>query len=142
MAEAVFKKMIVEEELDSKVKVDSAGLGNWHAGEKPHKGTQKILDTYKVPHDWIRSRQITSKDFKEFDFIVAMDEDNVSGLSKFGAVDKKQVFRLLDLVEKSKVKNVPDPYYTDGFEEVYDLVFEGCRILLDVVKAKLEESKI
>jgi protein-tyrosine phosphatase len=137
MAEAVFQKMVVEEGLDSKIKVDSAGLGDWHKGERPHSGTLKVLDKHGVPHDWMRSRQITKNDFTVFDYIVAMDDDNIDGLSRFGQVKVSQVFRLLDLVENSSIKDVPDPYYTGRFDEVYDLVFAGCQVLMEKVKSDL-----
>jgi protein-tyrosine phosphatase len=137
MAEAVFQKMVVDEGLDSKIKVDSAGLGDWHKGERPHSGTLKVLDKHGVPHDWMRSRQITKNDFALFDYIVAMDDDNIDGLSRFGQVKESQVFRLLDLVENSSIKDVPDPYYTGRFDEVYDLVFAGCQVLMEKVKSDL-----
>jgi protein-tyrosine phosphatase len=137
MAEAVFQKMVVDEGMESKIKVDSAGLGDWHKGERPHSGTLKVLNKHGVPHEWMTSRQIKKNDFAEFDYIVAMDEDNINGLSRFGQVKESQVFRLLDLVENSSIKDVPDPYYTGKFDEVYDLVYTGCEKLMEKVKSDL-----
>ncbi len=45
--------------------------------------------------------------------------------------------RLLDLSEQHKGKDVPDPYFTGNFEEVYDLVKDGCEELLKLIKNTL-----
>jgi protein-tyrosine phosphatase len=136
MAEAVFRKMVQEAGLSEQIDIDSAGLGGWHAGERPHKSTIRILDQYGVPHEGIRSRQIQKADLQKFDYIVAMDADNMAGLKRVGALKEHQAFRLLDLVEDVQDKNVPDPYYTGHFAEVYDLVTRGCERLL----AKIREE--
>lgn len=130
MAEAVFRKMVVEAGLTDRIEIDSAGLGGWHAGERPHKGTLHVLTQHGVPHEGIHSRQIQKVDVDEFDYIVAMDEENMAGLKRLGAERSDNVFRLLDLVEESHVKNVPDPYYTGNFDEVYEMVTRGCEVLL------------
>ena len=134
MAEAVFRQMVKGKGLADVIEVDSAGLGGWHAGERPHKGTREILTKYGIAHDDIRSRQIRHTDIADFDYIVAMDEDNMQGLKALGAKPGPKVFRLLDLVEERQDKNVPDPYYIGNFEEVYDLVQTGCSCLLDKIR--------
>lgn len=130
MAEAVFRQMVSDKGLRSEIDIDSAGLGDWHVGDKPHQGTREILDRYKIPYDSIYSRQITSKDLDDFTYIVAMDEDNIEGLTRLGTMPDVRVFRLLDLVDEVKEKNIPDPYFTGNFDEVYRLVRVGCERLL------------
>ncbi|MCF8564925.1 low molecular weight phosphotyrosine protein phosphatase [Alicyclobacillus tolerans] len=136
MAEAVFRSMLEESGLDKHIEADSAGLGGWHVGEPPHQGTIDVLMKHSIRYDGIRSRQIGKSDLTDFDYIAAMDEDNVKGLSKLGTVGKTKVFRLLDLVEDSAVKDVPDPYYTGNFDEVYQLVAKGCATLLQKIVAE------
>ena len=135
MAEAVFRQMVRERGLHNEIEIDSAGLGDWHVGDKPHRGTREILDRYKIPYDSIYSRQITSKDLADFTYIVAMDEDNIEGLSRLGKTPDARVFRLLDLVDEAQEKNVPDPYFTGNFDEVYRLVRVGCERLLQKIIA-------
>lgn len=133
MAEAVFRHMVAEKGLGNKIEIDSAGLGGWHVGERPHQGTLNILTQYGISHESLRSRQIQRSDIEQFDYIVAMDEDNLEGLKGLGAFPGPRVFRLLDLVEDKQDKNVPDPYYKGNFDEVYDLVSVGCQRLLDKI---------
>jgi protein-tyrosine phosphatase len=133
MAEAIFRQMVERKGLAQEIEIDSAGLGGWHAGERPHRGTLEVLTRYRVPHESITSRQIKRSDIHEFDYIAAMDEENMEGLKRLGAKPSERVFRLLDLVDDVPNKNVPDPYYTGNFDEVYELVCVGCERLLEKI---------
>lgn len=135
MAEAMFRHIVKREGLDNRIVVDSAGTGNWHVGKPPHKGTREILRENNIDHNDIRARQIKEKDLSEFDYIVAMDSDNVRNIELLKQKDGNgKVVRLLDYVETINEKNVPDPYYTGNFKEVYNLVEEGCEMLFKKIK--------
>lgn len=133
MAEAIFRQMVRERGLEGKIEVDSAGLGGWHAGERPHHGTLEILNRNQISHDGLRSRLIQPSDLQDFEYIVAMDDKNIQGLQGLGVKSDGQVFRLLDLVHDITTKNVPDPYHTGNFDEVYQLIHVGCERLLDKI---------
>jgi protein-tyrosine phosphatase len=133
MAEAVFRNKVKEEGLAEEIEIDSAGISGWHAGERPHHGTIQVLSKHGITHEGIYSRQIQKNDLQTFDYIVAMDEENIEGIRKLG-VSKGKVFRLLDLVDYSLTKNVPDPYYTGNFDQVYDFIERGCEALLRKIK--------
>lgn len=129
MAEAVFRHLVEEAGLSGQIAADSAGLGGWHAGEKPHRGTRQVLSARGIRHDWLIARQISQADFANFDYIVCMDEENLHGLKQI-APPAKKLYRLLDFAPEIKERNVEDPYYTGRFEHVYQLVEAGCRGLL------------
>ena len=133
MAEAVFRHLVLQEGLGDSIAVDSAGIGDWHAGEPPHQGTQRILRAKGIEHEALRARQIRADDFSRYDYIVCMDEENLSALRKISPKDKK-IVRLLDFAPEVKEANIEDPYYTGRFEYVYELVEAGCRGLLDQIK--------
>lgn len=135
MAEAVFRDLVKREGLEEIIMVDSAGTGNWHVGDPPHEGTRKILHTYSIDAEGLRARQIRAEDLDEFDYIIAMDEDNKRNIEKIKKQSYAKVARLMDFVDHSKIKNVPDPYFTGNFEEVYDLVKDGCEHLLQYIRA-------
>lgn len=136
MAEAVFRHQVEEAGLSGQITIDSAGLGDWHAGEPPHQGTRKILQEKKIVHDTLRARQINTTDFSQFDYVICMDEENLAGLKRIAPPDKK-LYRLMDFAPASPERNVEDPYYTGRFEHVYQLVEAGCRGLLEEVKKTL-----
>ena len=130
MAEAVFRHLVKEEGLDQKIRIDSAGTGHWHIGNPPHKGTQQILHKNNIDFTGIRARQIQVKDFKEFEYIIVMDSDNLRNVTQFNDSENVVVKRLLDYTEHYVQKDVPDPYYTGNFQEVYEMVQTACTNLL------------
>ena len=139
MAEAIFQELVSEKGWDDQVGIDAAGTGDFHVGEPPHEGTIKKLTDAGVNSNGLVARQISEEDFLHFDYIIPMDDDNLENIRKQIDDDTNIVVKkLLDFVPDSKVKNVPDPYFTGDFDETYELVFEACQHLLNDVKVKLE----
>lgn len=136
MAEAVFREMVKREGLSELIHVDSAGTGDWHIGQPPHTGTKEILERNNITVNGLKARQIKSDDLEKFQYIIAMDSENKRNIEKLqAAFPKANVEVLLDFVPHIENKNVPDPYFTGNFQEVYDLVKEGCENLLMHIKA-------
>lgn len=136
MAEAVFRDLVRREGLQKKIVVDSAGTGSWHVGEPPHQGTLKILKDKGISSDGITARQIVPEDGEKFHYILAMDRQNLRDLQKVIQAKKGVSVQLfLDLVDVA-YRDVPDPYFTGNFEEVYELVIRGCHALLEKIKAE------
>lgn len=134
MAEAVLRHLIEKRGLGDKIKVDSAGTGDWHIGHPPHQGTQTILHENKIKFDGIVARQVQEKDLEGFDYIIGMDVENIGNLHKMAGFKKTgTIARLLDFVSDADCQDVPDPYYTGNFEEVFTLVQKGCEGLLDTI---------
>ncbi len=135
MAEAVFSALVSAEDLAEKFQIDSAGTANYHIGEKPCLGTQKILKKYDIPYNG-RARQINRQDLITNDYLIALDEsnqDDINMLLKRHGIEKT-VYRLLDFASQDAPKSVPDPYYVGNFELVYNLVLDGCTGLLSHLK--------
>ncbi|MGC5325914.1 low molecular weight protein-tyrosine-phosphatase [Brevibacillus sp. SYSU BS000544] len=130
MAEAVFRHLVVQAGLEKEISVDSAGTGGWHAGEPPHPGTQKVLKSKEISYETLRARQIHPTDFDQFDYIIGMDEENISNLHQM-TKGRDKVYRLLDFAPHLSERNVEDPYYTKRFDYVYSLVEAGCKGLLE-----------
>lgn len=136
MAEAVFRHLVKKEGLQDKIEVDSAGLGSWHVGNPPHRGTRDILDQHNISYDGLVARQFQTEDLHQFDYIVAMDNDNIAGINRLKRENPRaQVAKLMDFVKEARESEVPDPYYTGNFDYVYSLVTEGCQALLEHIKA-------
>jgi protein-tyrosine phosphatase len=132
MAEAVFQQMVDQAGLGAKISVDSAGTGSWHAGEKAHPGTRRILSQHDINYNG-RAREARPADFDDPNvWVVAMDQSNMDDLRRFGPIPR--LYRLLDFATETDVRNVPDPYYTGNFDYVYQLVTDGCRGLLAAIR--------
>ncbi len=138
MAEAVMRDLIAKEGLEGEITVDSAGTGNWHTGKPPHEGTRTILSKHNISYEGLKARQINKEDLNEFDYIIGMDAENIGNIKRLaGNAQTGKIKRLLDYVKESDVADVPDPYYTGNFTEVYDLVTKGCENLLKDIKQDL-----
>jgi protein-tyrosine phosphatase len=142
MAEAIFREKAKNEGLADRIKVDSAGTGDWHIGKPPHQGTREILKAKRISDEGLFARQIKASDLKEYDYIIAMDTENVKNIKKLaGHSSTVKIKRLLDFVDNHLLTDVPDPYYTGNFDEVYELINDGCERLLQEIKKDLLEKE-
>ncbi|GAB6930183.1 protein-tyrosine-phosphatase [Paenibacillus sp. JCM 10914] len=138
MAEAVLRHKVVQKGLARSISVDSAGTGDWHIGSVPHEGTRKLLDSWKISYEGMAARKVVSQDLQDFDYIIGMDNSNVANLRKLPGGDEAVILKFMDLLPDEKLREVPDPYFTGNFEEVYQLINAGCDILLDkIIQEKL-----
>lgn len=139
-AEAVFRWLIQSERLHESVLVDSAGTHDYHAGEPPDRRMMAAAARRGYDLSAIRARQVRRTDFAEFDYILAMDQDNLRLLQRAAQpTEREKVFVFLDFSTARPGQEVPDPYYggPEQFELVLDLVEDAARGLLADVKRRL-----
>ncbi|MGO4530288.1 low molecular weight protein-tyrosine-phosphatase [Paenibacillus sp. 2TAF8] len=134
MAEAVMRHKVLEKGLGELIRIDSAGTGDWHVGKPPHEGTRKLLDGYQISYADMTARQFVSGDFTEFDYIICMDNSNAENVRSLPGGEEAEIIKFMDLLPNEKLREVPDPYYTGNFEEVYELVNAGCDVLLNRIR--------
>jgi protein-tyrosine phosphatase len=135
MAEAVFREQVVQAGLAGQIEADSAGTGAWHTGEPPHHGTRRVLRERGIDYDH-SARVIRAADFDRFDYIVALDSQNLADLRAMARGHQAKIARLLDYSPGTRQRDVPDPYYNGRFDEVYHLVEQGGRGLLERIVAE------
>lgn len=142
MAEAVFRHIVKKKGAEQDFVIDSAGLGDWHVGSVPHKGTRKKLDELAISYQGQRARQVVPEDFATFDYMIVMDQQNLDDLSRFDYnTEDVIVKKLMDFVIDAKEENIPDPYFTKNFDYTYELVKEGCEQLFhDIMKHNKENT--
>jgi len=131
LAAAVFQHKATQRGMPQRFVIDSAGTGNWHAGESPDPRARGVAKAHGVTLHGT-ARQITRSDFGRFDLLLCMDEENRDCLISLGAPAEK-LRLLLACDPNASCREVPDPYYggPDGFETVYRLIDSACDALLD-----------
>jgi len=131
MAEAIFRNLVQQAGLGDRFEIASAGTSDWEAGERPHRGTLAILQTHgiEISPDK-RARQISHRDLGHYEYIIAMDWNNLRDLARFGT----DVKRLMEFAPQGSPLDVPDPYYTHNFDSTYTLIQSGCRGLLQYIR--------
>lgn len=133
MAEAIFADLVAQENLSHQFQIDSAGTSRYHIGEPAHRGTRQVLKKNGIAYRG-EARQVTEADLADFDYVIAMDGDNLHNLKHFANASQPHLARLLDFAANTPETDVPDPYYTNNFDRVYNLVRTGCEGLLAHIK--------
>lgn len=136
MAEAIMRNKVEQAGLMEALSVDSAGTGDWHIGNGPHQGTREMLDLHNISYEGIKARQFAGPDFEKFDYIVCMDDSNLNNVKKIPGVKEEKLIKFMDLLPEHELREVPDPYFTGNFEQVYDLLEAGCQALLDKIRSE------
>jgi protein-tyrosine phosphatase len=135
-AEGVMRRLLEDEGLTDRFELDSAGTGDWHAGQPPDARASEAAARRGVTLDGA-ARQVRRGDFERFDLLIAMDRRNVRDLLALApdedAAEKVRLLREFDPASAGAPDvDVPDPYYggDHGFETVLDMVEASCRGLL------------
>ena len=133
MAEFVMKDMVNKAGLADEYYIESAATSREEIGNDTHPGTKRKLTEVGIPFTKRKARQVTKKDYDEFDYLVIMDQNNLRNLNRIITDDpENKVFKLLDFAGKNR--DIADPWYTGNFDETYDDVVEGCQALLDYLE--------
>lgn len=132
MAEFVFKDMLERKGISELFYVASAATSTEEIGNPVHYGTRKILNSLGISTDGKRAVQMTTNDNNKYDYIVTMDQRNITNINRFIIKDtKNKVQRLLDY--SSEPRDIADPWYTGDFEQTYEDVYDGCKALLQTI---------
>lgn len=134
LAEGVFRHLVEEAGLSDRFEIDSAGTGGWHVGERPDARAQMVASQHGVTLE-CRARQVIGEDLLTFDYVVAMDRENLRTLERMAASvgSEAEVALLRRYDPEADGDEVPDPYYggASGFETVYEMVHRACQGLLE-----------
>ncbi|MGD8568125.1 MAG: low molecular weight protein-tyrosine-phosphatase [Gammaproteobacteria bacterium] len=132
-AEGVFTRLVDEANLADKISIDSAGTHAYHIGEPPDPRAQKSAMSRGIDISHLRARRARAEDFEQYDYVLAMDYNNLEILEDLCTPEHRDKLKLfLEYARHSDVKEVPDPYYGGplGFERVLDLIEDAAEGLL------------
>ena len=137
-AEGVFRHHVSQAGLERSVIVDSAGTHAYHVGEPPDRRAMAAAERRGVSLQGIRARRVVEQDFERFDYVIAMDEDNLLQLKNQASPEHHIKLRLFLEYSSGREREVPDPYYggAAGFERVLDLVEDASRGLLETLSKR------
>ncbi len=140
-AEAVFTTIINNSDLnEANIFIDSAGTTGYHEGERSDPRSVQAGKNRSYDLSKIRARQVSDKDFERFDWLIAMDSENLRNLTNQAdnsnqSKHKDKIKLFLDFSSQSKYSEVPDPYYggANGFKFVLDLPEDASQGLLKTI---------
>ncbi|XP_062267502.1 low molecular weight phosphotyrosine protein phosphatase isoform X2 [Platichthys flesus] len=134
IAEAVFCKMATDAGVVDKWVIDSGATSDWNVGSSPdHRGLACLRNhSIETSH---RARQVTKEDFMSFEYILCMDESNLSELNRKAKSVKNYSAKieLLGSYDPQNQRIIKDPYYgsDEDFEKVYEQCVRCCKAFLE-----------
>jgi protein-tyrosine phosphatase len=141
-AHGVFQRLVDHHRLRHAIHTDSAGTGDWHIGRAPDQRATAAARKRGYDLSVLRARQVSAADFSRFDYILAMDAQNLRDLqilrpANFAGELDLFLHYASSYVHKDggHLSEVPDPYYggDDGFEQVLDLIEDAAQGLLQAI---------
>jgi protein-tyrosine phosphatase len=115
--------------------VESAGTGNWHIGEAPHRLSQKVAKLNGVDISQQQGRQFVKEDMQRYDLILAMDNQNLKDIRRMSGSlwNPAKVNLLLNYSYPAENRDVPDPWYggEPDFHDVYKMIDTACDRIIE-----------
>jgi protein-tyrosine phosphatase len=132
MAEAIFNQIAAQDALEDHFEISSAGTKDWDVGLPPDYRTRQILADHNIPlNPQKRAQKIRTSDLAQADYLIAMSERVAKDLNW-----KENVYLLMDFVDGSEIRNIPDPYPTDTFPQAFNLIEQGVTAFYEKLKLK------
>ena len=142
-AEAIMNKTIRDKNLSNLIEVDSAGTIDYHSGETADSRMKRSAQKKGYQIDSIARQFNMYRDFRSFDYIVTMDDENFEDIASMDVQNTygDKIFRMVDFCETCKSNEIPDPYYSgfSGFEKVIEMLEDATSGLLNKVMDDIKQ---
>ena len=133
MAEFVMKELVRRAGRENDFLIESAATSREELGNDMHYGTRQKLHEMRIPFTRRAARQITRSDYDRYDYLVAMDDENIWYMNRCWSPDPShKIVRLLSYA--GKTRDIADPWYTGNFDQTYEDILEGCTAFLQAIK--------
>ena len=138
-AQGVFQALVKAGNLQDFVVSDSAGTHDFHAGEAPDQRANNAAAKRGYELSASVARKIELADFSDYDYILAMDWENLALLQRLcprGLQHKLQL--LMRFATEFEAATINDPYHggPQGFEQALDYIEDACNGLMEVVRRR------
>lgn len=136
MAEFVMKDLVRKSGLDGQIQIASAATSREEIGNPVYPPARRKLAEHGIGCDGHHARQMTARDYRDFDLLIGMDQANLRNMMRIcGGDPAEKLHLLMDFTQRPG--EVADPWYTGDFEATWQDVLEGCGGLLERLKDKI-----
>ncbi|WP_294760112.1 low molecular weight protein-tyrosine-phosphatase [uncultured Gemmiger sp.] len=129
MAEFIMKDLLQKAGMADRVYVASAATSTEEIGNPVYPPARRELAKHGICCDGKTARQMTRQDYDTFDYLIAMDRNNLRNMQRFVGNDPQGKVSLL-LSHTSRPGDVADPWYTGDFTATWNDILLGCQALL------------
>ena len=137
MAEFVMKGLVKKAGLASQFQIESAATSREEIGNPVYPPARRKLAEHGINCSGHAARQLTSRDYDEYDLLIGMDSANLRDMHRICGGDYAGKMSLL-MDHTDHPRDVAGPWYTEDFEATWRDVLEGCQGLLDSIIRKEE----
>jgi protein-tyrosine phosphatase len=135
MAEFVMKELVRKAGLENEFLIESAATSTEEIGNDIHYGARQKLIEKNIPFTPRAARQITESDYDKYDYLFAMDAENIYYMNQCWYPDtERKIRRLMGYAGKNT--DIADPWYTGNFDRTYDDILEACTAFLKTITDK------
>ncbi len=132
MAEFIAKDYVKKNNLIN-IDITSAGTAGYHDGEDMHRKTKSLLISKNIDCTGFVSKKISKTLFENSDVIFVMDDSNYEDvINEFG--ENPKIKKITDYCTNKNIKYVPDPWYTNNFDEVYSILSDAILNFFESIK--------
>lgn len=132
MAEFILKDMVKKRGISNNFHIESCATSTEEIGNSLHYGAKAKLKEMGIPFHHREARQLTRKDYQNFDFLLCMDQWNVRNIMRIIRKDPEDKVHML-LEYAAENREIADPWYTGNFDATYDDLILGCEAFLEKI---------
>ena len=133
-AEFIFKDLVSQKGIAERFYVSSCATSTeeiWNGvGNPVYPPAKRELAKHNISCEGKRAVQLKKSDYESYDYLIAMDTNNVRNIMRIIGADKDdKVTKLMSYTNRGG--DVADPWYSGDFETCYNDIYEGCCGLLE-----------
>ena len=130
MAEFLMKELVRQAGQAEAFCIASAATSAEELGNPVYPPVRRKLAEHGIDCTGKTARQLTRRDYEDWDLLIGMDEENMAGMRRlFGGDPDGKLHRLLEYAGLHQ--DVADPWYTRDFDAAWQDVTVGCTALLN-----------
>ena len=133
MAEFILKDMVRQKGLEDEFSIESAATSTEEIGNDVYPPAKRELRAHGIPFERRGARQMTRRDYENYDLLIGMDHWNIRNMRRIAGGDPEGKIRLMLDFAGREGEEVADPWYTGDFTEAWNDILQGCSGLIDVL---------
>lgn len=124
------KDLVRKAGLEEQFQIASAATSTEEIGNPVYPPARRELARHGIGCEGKTARQLTARDYGDYDLLVGMDGANLRNMRRIcGGDPEGKISLLLDYTDRPG--DVADPWYTGDFGATWRDVSEGCARLLE-----------
>ncbi len=136
MAEFIMKKLVSEAGLSGAFEIASAATSTEEIGNPVYPPARRKLAEHGIACDGKTARQLTRRDYDNYDLLIGMDRYNIRNMERMCGGDPDGKIHMLMEYAGNDGQDVADPWYTGDFNATWRDCLNGCKGLLKLLEVE------